>query len=239
MNAAPFSQYMGGGGVLAGKKAVAAVVFDYGMVLTGMPDEKAHDAMVRITGLSSEQFEQLYWADRHAYDEGKLSGITFWQKFARNGGLHHLNQKTIEELNALDARYWTTQNPAMLAWQRNLKATGIKTGILSNMGDTVLENIEREFQWIHDFDAQVWSYQLGIAKPDPVIYHAILKRLAVPAEETLFLDDKPENIEAAEKLGMMGLVFTTVEKLRKDLERAGYDVPLPESRRSAGLTCGA
>ncbi len=52
--------------------ALRAVIFDYGMVLTGAPDTDAHDAMIRITGLSPEHFEALYWADRHAYDEGKL-----------------------------------------------------------------------------------------------------------------------------------------------------------------------
>jgi putative hydrolase of the HAD superfamily len=186
--------------------------------------------MVRITGLSNDRFEQLYWKDRHAYDEGKLNGVTFWQKFARDGGLHHLDQKTIEELNALDARYWTTQNPAMVAWQQKLKAAGMKTAILSNMGDTVLESIEREFKWLQGFDVLVWSYQLGIAKPDPAIYHAVLDRLGLPAGETLFIDDKPENIEAARKLGMAGVVFTNIDNLREDLVKAGIGVPLPDLR---------
>lgn len=91
-----------------------AVIFDYGMVLTGKPDADAHDAMVRITGLSPQRFEQLYWADRHAYDEGKLSGVTFWQKFARDAGLD-LSQNALDDLNALDARMWTTQDPRMVA----------------------------------------------------------------------------------------------------------------------------
>jgi len=52
--------------------ALRAVVFDYGMVLTGPQDPEAHRAMVRITGLPVARFESLYWADRHAYDEGKL-----------------------------------------------------------------------------------------------------------------------------------------------------------------------
>src|SRR5947209_7452661 len=121
----PFSRYMGAAEAgLSSETAIRAVVFDFGMVLTGMPDMKAHDAMVRITGLSNERFEELYWADRHAYDEGKLNGVTFWQKFALDSGLHHLDQKAIEELNALDARYWTTQNPAMVAWHRQLKRAG-------------------------------------------------------------------------------------------------------------------
>src|SRR5579871_5964987 len=93
-------------GAPGGSLALRAVIFDYGMVLTGLPDQAAHDAMVRITGLPVERFEQLYWADRHAYDEGKLSGDTFWQKFARDSQLA-LTPEQIGELNRLDARMWT------------------------------------------------------------------------------------------------------------------------------------
>src|SRR5580692_12518876 len=142
------------------------------MVLTGTPDQVAHDAMVRITGLPPEQFEQLYWADRHAYDEGKLSGVTFWQKFAHDGHLA-LSQPEMDELNRLDARMWTTQNPAMVAWQQQLKEAGLLTAILSNMGDSVLASIEREFAWLGNFDVLVWRFQLGIAKPDAAIYHHV------------------------------------------------------------------
>ena len=60
-----------------------AVVFDYGMVLTGPPDPEAHAAMLRLTGLPLEQFERLYWADRPAYDTGDLTGLAFWQKLVR------------------------------------------------------------------------------------------------------------------------------------------------------------
>ena len=67
--------------------ALRAVIFDFGMVLTAAPDQEAHDAMVRITGLSADRFESLYWADRHAYDEGKLTGVAFWQKFIRDASI--------------------------------------------------------------------------------------------------------------------------------------------------------
>ena len=206
--------------------ALRAVILDFGMVLTGLPDAAAHDAMVRITGLSVEQFEYFYWADRHAYDEGKLNGVTFWQKFARDAGLP-LSPAQIDELNRQDARMWTTQNPAMVAWQRKLKAAGIRTAILSNMGDSVLENIKREFRWIDEFDVLVWSYQLHLAKPDPAIYRHTLKGLGTRPEETLFIDDKRVNIEAAQALGMKALEFTTIERLRDDLLASGFDSKLP------------
>ena len=206
--------------------ALRAVVFDYGMVLTGQPNVGARAELLRITGLSEERFERMYWADRHAYDEGKLTGLAFWEKLLKDGELK-LNAGAVEELNLWDARMWTTQNPVMLAWQLELKQRGILTAILSNMGDNVHANMQREFDWLPRFDALVWSYELRVAKPDAAIYIHVLKELGTRPEETLFLDDKLVNIEAAEALGMKGIVFSTVEKLREDLVAAGLDKELP------------
>ena len=58
----------------------------------------------------------------------------------------------------------------MLQWHRQLKTAGLKTAILSNMGDAVAEQIERKVAWIQLFDVRVWSFQLLAAKPDPRIY---------------------------------------------------------------------
>ncbi len=206
--------------------ALRAVIFDYGMVLTGPPDDAAHKALLRITGLPLDRFESLYWADRHAYDEGKLTGLAFWQKFLRDAGLDPAPSMA-EELNHWDARMWTTQNPVMLDWQLELKQRGLRTAILSNMGDSVLANMQREFQWLARFDVLIWSYQLLMAKPDPAIYRHTLRQLGTSPEHTLFLDDKPVNVEAARALGIMALQFSTVDRLRQDLRSTGLDAELP------------
>lgn len=203
-----------------------AVVFDYGMVLTGQQNPEARAALLRITGLPPEQFEALYWTDRHAYDEGKLTGLEFWNKLLRDAGLN-LGPGVVDELNLWDARMWTTQNPTMVAWQLVLKQRGFLTAILSNMGDNVLENMLREFDWLQRFDVLVWSFQLRMAKPDPAIYHYVLQKLGTSPEETLFLDDKLVNIQAAQALGIKAIQFSTVEKLRIDLVASGLDAELP------------
>lgn len=208
--------------------ALRAVIFDYGMVLTGPPDPEAHDALMCITGLPLDRFESLYWANRPLYDEGKLTGIEYWRKFVREAGLdRELGREAVEELNQWDARMWTTENPTMLAWQQQLKQRGLLTAILSNIGDDVLANVEREFDWIHRFDALVWSYQAHMVKPNPAIYRYALAKLGTRPEETLFLDDKPVNVEAARSVGMKALEFTTVERLREALIAAQLDDTLP------------
>jgi putative hydrolase of the HAD superfamily len=203
-----------------------AVVFDYGIVLTGPPDPEARAALLRITGLPVARFESLYWAGRPAYDEGKLTGFDFWQRLVRDACLT-LPPDKVEELNQWDARMWTTENPAMLAWQLALKRRGLLTAILSNMGDNVLASLEREFDWIHRFDALVWSCQLHMAKPAPAIYFRTLQELGVRPGEALFLDDKVVNVEAARALGIQAIQFSTFERLRVDLIAGGLDSTLP------------
>ena len=206
--------------------ALRAIAFDYGMVLSGPQDPEAHQQLKALSGLPHKDFERFYWADRHAYDRGELTGIAFWEKFVQDAKLD-LTSDQVAHLNRFDAHMWTTTNPAMLAWHQVLRQRGLKTGILSNMGDNVLESLEANFPWLNDFDVLIWSYQHNLAKPEPEIYHLLLERLGTAPEETLFLDDKLINIEAARHLGLQALQFSTVEQLRQDLITAGLDQELP------------
>jgi putative hydrolase of the HAD superfamily len=116
---------------------------------------------MRITGLPADKLDPLYWADRHAFDEGKLTGQQCWRDIVRKAGLT-LAPSAIAELVDWDARMWLTLNPAMLAWAAALKARGLRTAILSNIGDTVQQAMERELNWLSRFDVLVWSYRLRI-----------------------------------------------------------------------------
>ncbi len=95
------------------------------------------------------------------------------------------------------------------------------------MGETVLANMKREFSWLSRFDVLVWSYQLGMAKPDPAIYRHLLKELGTRPEETLFIDDRQVNIDAANAMGIKGVLFTDIDRLRADLVAQGLDAELP------------
>jgi putative hydrolase of the HAD superfamily len=203
-----------------------SIVFDYGMVLSEAPNPEAREQLRRITGLSEADLDRHYWVDRHAYDRGDFTGLQFWQRLVANAGLT-LQHDDIVSLNTWDALMWTTINPAMLAWHRQLKAQGFKTAILSNMGDAVMESILEKFAWIEDFDVLIWSYQHRLAKPEGAIYELLLDKLGTAPDETLFLDDKLENIEAARRLGIQGLQFSTVTQLHEDLITVGFDSQLP------------
>ena len=95
------------------------------------------------------------------------------------------------------------------------------------MGAELLKYMRQEFGWLGRFDHHTWSCELGIAKPDPAIYMHTCEKLGVAPPEALFLDDKPENIRAAEAVGLQAILFTDVDGLREELGRRGLLAELP------------
>lgn len=206
---------------------IRAVIFDYGMVLSGPPDLTIQAELVRRMRVSPERAEALYRKHRRAYDRGDLDGMSYWRLvFAEADQLR--SEAEIAETAVLDARMWTVEDRSLVGWQARLKASGVKTAILSNMGDLVRESIERSFPWVQHFDERVWSYELGVLKPEPAIYREALRRLGTKAEETLFLDDVAENVEGARRIGIQTVQYKNVSALRDALAEGDFGLILPE-----------
>ncbi len=210
-----------------------AVIFDYGMVLSAPPDQAAHANLLEITGLPHEEFERVYWADRHAYDLGILNGQTYWEKISGDQGLE-LTQTQIERLIENDVLMWTSINEPMLAWAMKVQEAGIATAILSNMGDDILKYLRQEYSWLGGFQHHTWSCELGIAKPDPEIYLETCKALTVAPRDALFLDDKIENVQAAESVGLTAIEFHDMAGLQRELESRGLAGILPAVSATRG-----
>jgi len=195
--------------------SVRAVIFDYGEVLCTQ-DHTAYRRLLELTGLSHDAFDKLYWRDRRDYDLGRVSGAQFWHDFARDAGLS-LAPGQIDALVENDVLMWVTVNEPMLAWAAALQDAGLLTAILSNMGPDVLRYMRQEFGWLASFNHHTWSCELGLVKPDPAIYTFTCAQLGVAPADSLFIDDKIENVRAAEQLGLHALQFRSVEQLRRDL----------------------
>lgn len=206
-----------------------AVIFDYGKVLSLSADEDAHRELVKTTGLPLEVFEQHYWANRDLYDGGDLTGRAYWEKIAHDSGVT-FTEDQLEHLVATDTRMWLNLNEPMIAWAGHLREAGFRIAILSNLGEALVEHMVTKVEWVKRFHHATWSSQLNIVKPNPAIYLHTVERLGVEPQQALFLDDKPENIRAAEALGIHGICFTNIVALAEELKARGWNqiLPLPE-----------
>ncbi|MHB1935784.1 MAG: HAD family hydrolase [Acidobacteriaceae bacterium] len=203
-----------------------AVIFDYGLVLSGPPEPAARSRLLEISSLSPEIFDAHYWKYRLDYDRGTLNGHTYWPTIARDIGVS-LSPEQIEALIEQDVLLWATVDPVMLEWVRRIRASGMKIAILSNMGEDLLAYMRENFGWLDDFHHLTWSCELNLIKPMAEIYRHTLEKLNVQPGEALFLDDRMENVEGARAVGIHSFLFRGAQNLQADLEREGLASQLP------------
>ncbi|NIO48054.1 MAG: HAD-IA family hydrolase [Candidatus Aminicenantes bacterium] len=92
-------------------------------------------------------------------------------------------------------------NPPVLQIMKRLKRN-YRLVLLSNTDIMRYGFIKKKFPEILIFDEYVLSFEVGFMKPHPQIFRKALERAGFPAKECVFIDDREENIEAAEKLGI-------------------------------------
>ncbi len=102
-----------------------------------------------------------------------------------------------------------------------LKQRGFKIYLLSNIGDQVLKNMMQKFPDIfsnfHDFFYCSPEYGY-IRKPNPKYYQFFLKKFNLKPENVIFVDDLLKNIDAADRIGIYGILFNCPEQLGHELE---------------------
>ena len=203
-----------------GMTEILAVLFDFGMVLSLPPDPTAWARMRAITGLSESDLYREYWAHRHDYDRGALTGETYWDKAAQGAGIT-LTPTQLADLLVADVDLWTKLNLPMVGWAQRLQRAGIRTGILSNMPDAMETGIVAKFDWLDDFDHNTWSHALKIAKPEAAIYVHAAEGLKTDPAHILFIDDREDNVEAAIAAGMQAIQYRDHDSFVREMNQRG------------------
>ncbi len=185
---------------------VELVLFDYGQVLSTPPDPAAWGRMLTITGLPGDKLHKAYWALRHDYDRGTLNGPDYWYAVAKHVDVS-FSHTQIEALLTADVDLWAQPNPPMIAWSAQLQRAGVRTAILSNIGDAMAVGLSARLPWLQSFERCIWSYAVRMAKPEPEIFRATVEMLHLEPDRILFIDDKHENVAAAQSLGMKAIRY--------------------------------
>ena len=103
---------------------------------------------------------------------------------------------------------------------RSLRASGTPVAILTNGTDTIAAELTR-LGILQDFDLVISTWDIGVAKPDAGAFEAVCSRLGVAPSQAFFTDDRIENVEAAEALGLHAHHFSGPTELGEALVMAG------------------
>ena len=100
-----------------------------------------------------------------------------------------------------------------------LKNKQVPLFILSNWSAETYPKAEAIYDFLNWFDGKIISGKIGKIKPDPDIYKLLLETYDLEPRNTVFIDDRLANVEAAENLDIHGIHFQNAVKLRNDLEK--------------------
>jgi epoxide hydrolase-like predicted phosphatase len=212
-------------------KKIKAVIFDWGGVLIDNPVPGMLRYCAAKLAIPPKKLINLYRKFSNDFQTDRISEKILWQKIKEklNGNDRLVkNNFIIQDIepsydllwfNAFKYEYRPKKGMFQLA--TTLKNNDYKIGLLSNTEKKIMEFYH---QLNYDMiDVAVFSCTQGIAKPDERIYHIMLSKMNVSAEETVFIDDKMENVTSAQLIGMKAIIFKNQRQVRQELQNFEVD----------------
>lgn len=194
------------------------IVFDLGgVVVRWEPDaliaKVFSDPLVR----AAMRAEFVGHADWLALDRGTLSPRNAIERAAKRIGLPETD---IEEF-LQQVPPSLVPVPDMINLLYRLKANSHTLFCLSNMHVASIEYLERAYTFWEVFEGVVVSCRLQLCKPEAAIYSYLLETYGLNANDTVFIDDTPENLTAAAELGLHALRFESPAQCERELKALG------------------
>ena len=197
---------------------LSVLVFDLGKVLV---DFDYSIAAKRITPLCTSPVDSVKFFSQHAalltsYEMGLLTTEEFYNAIKSVSGF----SGTQAEFNAFFADIFTPIQP-MIDLLVELKKTRLATYIFSNTNDLAIDHIRRRFPFFSDFDGYVLSYEHGAMKPSAKLYEIVERASGRRGGEIVYIDDRPENVQAGTARGWRGILHETPSGTREALQKLG------------------
>jgi putative hydrolase of the HAD superfamily len=208
---------------------LSGLIVDYGGVLTNpLPEFIA--SWVRTDGIDPDRFAGLMrrWLGPgaghnpvHDLETGRIDAAEFERLLAAELGAPTRGgtdpaPAAVDRAAGMLTRMFAGMRveTSMLDVLRAVRLAGVRTGLLSNSWGLEYERTG----WDTLFDAVVISGEVGLRKPDPAIYELAARRLGLPPEQIVFVDDLRPNVNAAVTAGMVGVQHVDVETTVGELE---------------------
>jgi putative hydrolase of the HAD superfamily len=197
-----------------------ALILDYGNVLSLPQREHWLEVMAAQVGAPTRAFRDAYWQHRQPYDAG-LPAVEYWQRvletFDQPAGVFE-HEAVIDQLIETDVASWTEYREEVWELARSFRVSCGRTAFLSNGVPEAMARIRADRPLERWFDVVIVSSEVGVTKPDPVIYNMCLSRLDVKPDLALFVDDRPENIDTAVRLGIQTFHFAGTDAAPRLIE---------------------
>ena len=194
---------------------VETIFFDIGgVLLTNGWDEGQRTRVLSRLGVDLGEYEKRHGAANWRWERGLETARWFFDQTV----FYEPRKFTFEELWREVKAESGVMHPNTYDVLNDLQATcRYKVATLNNESRELNDYRIREFGLRKYFDHFVCSGYVHEMKPHPDTYRVALEISGTPAGQTVFIDDKPENCEAARAVGMQAIHFTSAQQLRSAL----------------------
>jgi HAD superfamily hydrolase (TIGR01509 family) len=198
-----------------------AIIFDIGRVLIRVDISRAMDGLASGLSLTPQDVWSAIEKDPRWLDwqEGRISPRDWHLHLTKRLG----SSLTFEDFSEVWNRA-LDPNPIHSESFLEKLSKNYRLALLSNTDPIHMSNEEARFPFFRFFPIRIYSFRVGASKPDPVIYRKALQACHVRAEEAVYIDDVAAFAEAAQRLGMSGIVFQSPEQLQSDLRKLGIQL---------------
>lgn len=184
------------------------IVFDLaGVVFARNESRCPQELMDYFYFINSGEKMPEFWDD---YDRGMREVDSVAQALAEFRGSDFQTAKSMMQ-RAITYQEQVVPTAALIA---DLKAAGYRLFVLSNMSKEYIAYL-RQMPVYNYFEGEVISCETALIKPERAIYSTLLERYSLDPLQTMFIDDRKENVDAAAQLGITPFHFD-----RKDAEKS-------------------
>ncbi len=200
-------------------KMITTIFFDIGGVLLNVHPERTVQYLSDCTDVSMEEIRRRFPMAAHDdYEKGNLTDKEWFLA---------IKESLPQPCCLKESDFWH-------AWELLLGEEKETVQILEDLSDNysvwllsntnpqhIREEIEKRYAFPHLVEGAVYSFDVGLRKPDKEIFLTAAKLAGTRPEQSIFIDDVDKNVTAANEVGFTGIHFKSIEQLREDLVQMG------------------
>lgn len=202
------------------------IIFDYGNVIFSIDFKRVQNSFKTLGINNVDEFFGHLQQDPifDAFDRGQITPAEFRGRVREKIGDPSLTDEQIDEAwNSILVGIPEGNHQLLLKLKEKYR-----TFLLSNINDIhynfIMNYLKHDFGFDgndHLFEKTYYSHLTGKRKPEPAIFKQVLEENNLKPEETLFIDDSPQHLASAQKLGIHTFLMTAPDTIQKYFERNG------------------
>ena len=193
------------------------VIFDVGGVVVDMESDRLVHQVSQLLGRSFEEVQKAIYHEELLlpFELGRISPTAYYEGLKKRLKLRWTYEQFVRAWNGI----FTEHTDVTTLMQRLRKRHRLMA--LTNTNILHLDHIKASFPSLSVLEDWVASCDVGLRKPDPQLYRLALKRAGVRPSEAVYVDDRPEMVEAGRAVGLTAIRFESGRQLNEDLQAIG------------------